>query len=93
MKNVQKETRNQEMRLKDFGCKAFDAFEMFVVLATAIMLVGSSLTAKTAPASEQHEKLCRCVYNTIVYKHSTFPQLDLKNYTFPQLKLKNYVFP
>ena len=54
MKNVQKETRNQEMRLKDFGCKAFDAFEMFVVLATAIMLVGSSLTAKTAPASEQH---------------------------------------
>lgn len=68
MKNVQKETRNQEMRLKDFGCKAFDAFEMFVVLATAIMLVGSSLTAKTAPASEQHENsiLPRVEFNIAV---------------------------
>lgn len=27
------------------------------------------------------------VYNTIVYKYSTFPQLDLKNYTFLQLNL------
>lgn len=31
MKNVQKETRNQEMRLKDFGCKALDVIENLAV--------------------------------------------------------------
>ena len=39
MKNVQKETRNQEMRLKDFGCKAFDAFEKISrrILVTSVV--------------------------------------------------------
>ena len=57
MKNVQKETRNQEMRLKDFGCKALDAIEMLVVLATAaLLLIGSAVTTKAEPVSGQHEK-------------------------------------
>lgn len=69
MKNVQKETRNQEMRLKDFGCKALDAIEMLVVLATAaLLLIGSVVTAKAEPVSGQHENsiLPRVEFNIAV---------------------------
>ena len=69
MKNVQKETRNQEMRLKDFGCKALDAIEMLVVLATAaLLLIGSAVTAKAEPVSGQHENsiLPRVEFNIAV---------------------------
>lgn len=69
MKNVQKETRNQEMRLKDFGCKTFDAIEMLAVLATAaLLLIGSVVTAKAESVSGQHENsiLPRVEFNIAV---------------------------
>ena len=71
MKNVQK-TREQQVQLKHLekiGFKIVDIAEMLAILATAaLLLIGSAVTAKAKPVSEQHENsiLPRVEFNIAV---------------------------